>query len=75
MRREIVMDGLGIVSLIGLWLCFGLALWAEASGAAELKRIAGGCAAVFSAAAALAIVVYLRQIADNRNAARKRGGA
>ncbi|HZG76511.1 MAG TPA: hypothetical protein VEZ72_11730 [Paenibacillus sp.] len=75
MRREKYMDMVGIVSQIGLWLCFGLALWAEATGAAELKRIAGVCAAAFFSTAALAIVVYLGQIARNRRAARKRQGA
>ncbi|TLS51608.1 hypothetical protein FE782_13970 [Paenibacillus antri] len=72
MRSDKWMDRFGIASQVGLLISFGGALCIEMTGADEWRRWVGVCAAVSITAAAFAAIVYVRQIAKNKRAARTR---
>jgi hypothetical protein len=68
MSRIRMFDLIGIVSEIGLLLCFCGAIWLDVFGNEELKRIVGISSAVFLTGLAITFVVYLWDIAKNRRA-------
>ncbi len=71
MKRDQILDWMGIVSQIGLLLCFCAAVCLELTGNEELKRIVGISTAVFLTMLVFTFAVYLLEIYRNRRVGNK----